>query len=44
MFYFEGVDSSFNICFILFFIKIDSNDNGILIEEDGMYGIDNVFF
>jgi hypothetical protein len=26
----------------LFLIKTDSNDNGTLIEEDGMYGTDNV--
>ncbi|WP_282783464.1 hypothetical protein [Phaeodactylibacter xiamenensis] len=40
--HFEGADSSPNTRSTLFLIKTDSNDNGTLIEEDGMYGTDNV--
>ena len=40
--HFEGADSSPNTRSTLFLIKTDTNDNGTLIEEDGMYGTDNV--
>lgn len=40
--HFEGADSSPNTRSTLLLIKTDSNDNGTLIEEDGMYGTDNV--
>ncbi len=40
--HFEGADSSPNTRSTLFLIKTDSNANGTLIEEDGMYGSDNV--
>jgi hypothetical protein len=40
--HFEGADSSPNTRSTLFLIKTDSDDNGTLIEEDGMYGTDNV--
>jgi len=40
--HFEGADSSPDTRSTLFLIKTDSNDNGTLIEEDGMYGTNNV--
>lgn len=40
--HFEGADSSPNTRSTLFLITTNSNDNGTLIEADGMYGSDNI--
>ncbi|MEQ8702969.1 MAG: hypothetical protein RIC19_03570 [Phaeodactylibacter sp.] len=42
VFHFEGADSSPNTRSTLFLISTKSNDNGTLIEEDGMYGTGNL--
>lgn len=40
--HFEGADSSPNTRSTLFLIKGKGNNNGTLIEEDGMYGPDRL--
>jgi hypothetical protein len=40
--HFEGDDSSADTRSTLFAISTDTGEKGILIDEDGMYGADNV--